>query len=65
MKEVNTLSQTDRLFYPVRDKKVSLELAIDAILNASVEEISDTLKKVPQEKTASLVIAIAQVWQDS
>lgn len=63
--EVNILSQTNRLSCSIKERKISLELAFDTILRASTEEILDTLKKVPCEETASLVIAIGRIWQGS
>ncbi len=59
MSKINQLSQA------VKKNNIPIELAIATISQASVEEISQALKKVPRSATAKIVVAIGRVWQES
>lgn len=57
--------KTSRLFKVAKKSDIPLELAIAAISQASVEEISQALENVPNYATAKIVMAIGNQWQKS
>ncbi len=59
------MSKTNQLSGAVKKGNITLELAIAIISQASVEEISQALKKVPRSVTAKIVIAIGRYWKES
>ena len=65
IQEVNSLSKTNQLSRAVKKSNIPLELAIATISQASVEEISQALGKVPRSTTAKIVVAIGHLWQQS
>jgi hypothetical protein len=65
IEKVYTLPKTNQLSRTSHKNNTNLDLAIATISNASVEEIFEALKKVPQDSTAKIAIAIGKVWQES
>ena len=49
----------------VKKDNIPIEFAIATISQASVEEISQALEKVPHYATAKIVVAIGNVWRES
>jgi len=48
----------------VTKPNISLELAVAAILDHSVEEITAALKERSPEEAAKLIVAVGKVWED-
>jgi len=48
----------------VTKPNISLELAVAAILDHGIEEITAALKERSPEETAKLIVAVGKVWED-
>ena len=66
------MSQTKPLSRASQKDNISLEMAIATILDASIEEITEALKKIPPEKKQRIALAwvltsnveeMTEVWQ--
>ena len=59
------MSKANQLSRTVKQDNIPIELAIATISQASVEEISQALEKVPRSATAKIAVAIGRYWKES